>query len=85
MNTFKIYGKNNCRFCVKAKKLAVDYGVRYEYIDVGYIDGLNELRSLLPEVKTVPQIWYDGKHIGGYNEFATELENTRGGYGEQLF
>jgi glutaredoxin len=23
---------------------------------------------MLPEVKTVPQIWIDDKHIGGYDE-----------------
>lgn len=85
MNTIKIYGKNNCPFCVKAKDLAISYGIKYEYLDIGYIDAYNELKALLPDVKTVPQIWCDDKYIGGYNEFATELESTMGGYGEQLF
>jgi glutaredoxin len=36
-----------------------------------------QLKSILPDVKTVPQIWWHGKHIGGYEDFASEIENTR--------
>jgi glutaredoxin len=33
------------------------------------------------EAKTVPQIFWYGKYIGGYNELALEIENTRN-YGD---
>jgi len=32
---------------------------------------------LLPGARTVPQIFWHQKHIGGYQEFAAEIENTR--------
>jgi glutaredoxin len=79
----KIYGKVNCAWCRDAKKLAESYSLEYEYVDVGYTDGLRELQSLLPEAKTVPQIWWHGRHVGGYQEFAQEVENTLGGFAEQ--
>jgi glutaredoxin len=27
--------------------------------------------------KTVPQVFWNGNHIGGFEEFAQEIENTR--------
>ena len=29
---------------------------------------LDNLKELLPDVKTVPQIWIGGKHIGGHDQ-----------------
>jgi glutaredoxin len=81
----KIFGKVNCAWCKDAKKLAEKYNLSYDYIDVGYTEGLKELTSLLPEAKTVPQIWWHDRHIGGYQEFLKEIENTLGGYAEQKF
>lgn len=78
----KIYGKPACAWCVKAKKLAERYGMDYEYVDIQYKEGHDELYAKLPDVKTVPQIWWHGNHIGGYEDFAREIENTSGGYGD---
>jgi glutaredoxin len=39
------------------------------------------IKRLGKQAKTVPQIFWYGKHIGGYNEFAAEVENTRS-YGD---
>ena len=30
----KIYGKENCKFCQKAKELALDNGYQLEYVDI---------------------------------------------------
>lgn len=45
-----IYGRDTCKFCNKAKKLA-------EFC------------------KSVPQIFADGRYIGGYTEFDLWLRN----------
>jgi glutaredoxin len=79
----KIYGKVNCSWCRDAKNLAEHYSLKYEYIDVGYTDGMKELKEILPDAKTVPQIWWHGRHVGGYQEFVREIESTLGGYTEQ--
>lgn len=64
-----IYGKDDCFYCNQAKKLADENGMKYEYKNVKQFDLLAELKSLFPDVKTVPQIWIDDQHVGGYDEF----------------
>ena len=67
-----VYGKATCPFCVKAKKMLDEAGVEYTYHDV--VKDSAALYRMIPEVKahigektpvTVPQIWLDGKYIGG--------------------
>lgn len=80
-----IYGHQRCGYCRKAKKLAEQYNLKYEWRDTDEGDNLNQLKAILPNAKTVPQIWWNESHIGGYEDFATEVQNTLGGYGEQRF
>lgn len=65
---FKMYGKEQCPYCVRAKDLLSSKGQEFEYIDVV---AQPEAREFLVQsgFKTVPQI-YDstGKHIGGFDE-----------------
>ncbi|EKA7365044.1 glutaredoxin domain-containing protein [Vibrio parahaemolyticus] len=67
-----IYGKATCPYCVKAKQLLDDAGIKYEYHDV--VKDSAALYRMIPEVKaiigektpvTVPQIWLEGKYVGG--------------------
>lgn len=85
MSTIKIYGKSNCPWCDRAKDLAERYKLKYTYYDITEKQYYDELKESVPNLKTVPQIFWNDRHLGGYNEFATELESTMGGYGEQLF
>jgi glutaredoxin len=79
-----IYGKENCPWCVRAKNLAEQYSLKYEYLDIGINPELRtELFERHPGTKTVPQIWWNENYIGGYEEFASEIQNTIGGFGEQ--
>ena len=80
-----IYGHPRCGWCIRAKNLAARYNLAYEWKDTDDQEILNELKTKLPEAKTVPQIWWHGNHVGGYEEFAAEVENTIGGYGDQKF
>jgi len=77
-----IYGKENCPWCVKAKELAEQYRLNYKYIDLETPGARDFLKNAVPEAKTVPQIWWYRNHLGGYNELATMVEQTIGGYGE---
>lgn len=76
-----IIGQPGCIFCEKAVKLAEDYKLKYLYVD---ITKFPEAKQYLKDkgYKTVPQIWHAGKHIGGYTEFASYVEATIGGYGQ---
>jgi len=83
----EIYTKLNCPYCVKAKALLVDKGITYrEYI---VSDGVGEktltanqqyvtkadLLYKYSNAKTVPQIWLDNNHIGGYTELAAYFDS----------
>lgn len=79
-----IYGAPWCSWCMKAKKLAEDYQLDYEWRNVDNDHYKQQLKILLPSAKTIPQIWWHGNHIGGYEDFAREIEETRN-FGQDKF
>lgn len=80
-----IYGHNRCAWCKRAKQLAERYELKYEWRDTDDATHMSQLKTMLPDVRTVPQIWWHDRHIGGYEDFAKEVENTAGNYGQELF
>jgi glutaredoxin len=79
----EIYGKDDCPHCTMARDLAKTYGLKYEYIDVGEThEALQEYTIKFPAATAVPQIVWAGRHIGGYDDFVLEVENTRT-YGQE--
>jgi glutaredoxin len=75
---YKIYTKDNCSWCVKAKQLMNDVGVKYQELKLGIDYTREELKALLPEnlPLTAPQIFIYNKRIGGYEDLAEYLEST---------
>ncbi|MBE3653563.1 glutaredoxin [Vibrio navarrensis] len=76
-----VYGKATCPYCVKAKKLLDDAGIKYRYHDV--VKESAALYRMIPEVKaiigektpvTVPQIWLEGSYVGGCDQLQLWLE-----------
>jgi glutaredoxin len=81
-----IYGKDNCYWCKEAVSTAQRYSIKFEYKNIGTTENRNEMFERAPDAKTVPQIFWHGKHIGGYKDFASEIENTLGSnFGQDLF
>lgn len=78
-----IYGGPRCEWCKRAVALAQNYQLEYEYFSVDVPEYKAKLKELKPDTKTIPQIWWHERHIGGHDEFAFEIENTIGGEGEQ--
>ncbi|MDE5061357.1 MULTISPECIES: glutaredoxin 3 [Wolbachia] len=65
MKNVVIYVKKGCPYCIKAKDLLDRKGVEYEEIDVlKNSDLFNDIKSKY-NVRTVPQIFINDKHIGG--------------------
>lgn len=62
-----VYGKDNCPFCVKAKELLESKGMDYQYVDIDKIS-IDTLWFRSQDYKTVPQIFMDESHVGGYEE-----------------
>ncbi|GAO03999.1 glutaredoxin 3 [Anaeromyxobacter sp. PSR-1] len=70
MNAPKItvYTKQNCPYCVRAKRLLEKKGVAFEEISV---EGRDELRTWLAEKTgqlTVPQIFAGERSLGGFSD-----------------
>ncbi len=65
----QIYTTNYCAFCQRAKAILRSKGVEFEEIDV---TNSPELRERMVELsggrRTVPEIFINGKAIGGYEE-----------------
>lgn len=80
----EIYGRDNCTFCMLAKELCELNQLPYEYKDVTNVDIEQELLDRTLGFKTVPQIYWHNRYIGGYTDFARELENTRN-FGQDQF
>lgn len=72
-----IYTTNYCGYCMRAKSLLKARGLAFREIDVSHDH--EKRRQLVTETgqRTVPQIFFDGRSIGGYDELA--LIDRRGG------
>lgn len=69
MSKIEIYTKSYCPYCVKAKDLLKRKGLEFEEISVEHDFGLAEhMITRSGGRKTVPQIFIDGKHIGGCDD-----------------
>lgn len=73
----EIYGRMTCPYCIKAKQLAEKMKVELPDFDFKFVDMIAEgldKADLEPRVgkpvATVPQIFFDNKHIGGFSDFA---------------
>ena len=67
----EIYTKMFCGYCHRAKRLLDSKGVSYVEYDIT-MDGekRDEMRSRAPGARTVPQIFIDDTHVGGYDDMA---------------
>jgi len=64
----EIWGKNNCGFCERAKKLCQSKGLDYTYKLYERDFTKEEILAEFVGAKTFPQIKIDGNPIGGYTE-----------------
>ena len=64
-----IYRTNYCPYCDMAKRLFDEMGVDYEQIDVtSDAEGRKKMMELSGGKRTVPQIFIDGKSVGGFTD-----------------
>lgn len=71
-----IFGRAGCPFCTRAKELAERLSeerddFKFRYIDI-HEEGISKAdmeKTIGKPVETVPQIFIDQTHIGGFTEF----------------
>ena len=77
MKNITMYTGPMCNFCDAAKRLFSRNNLEYKEIDISSKDGLrDEMIKKANGKRTIPQIFFDDQHIGGYDEVrALEKEN----------
>jgi glutaredoxin len=77
-----LFGKEGCPYCTRAKENLKEAGIDYQYHNV--INSPRDMYEMLARVKpfipsktpiTVPQIWLDGKYVGGSEELAKIIKH----------
>tara|TARA_B100000029_G_scaffold68109_1_gene60592 strand:- start:54 stop:311 length:258 start_codon:yes stop_codon:yes gene_type:complete len=75
MKKVVIYTGPICNFCSAAKHLLSKKKIKFEEIDIGNnLEKRDEMLRKSNGAKTIPQIFIDENHIGGYVELKA-LEN----------
>lgn len=77
---YVVYGRSACIFCDKARALLDGFDLDYNYFDIkakGEEATLEWIRD--QGFKTVPQIFHNGLHVGGYDDLVAYLRERSDG------
>tara|TARA_B100000242_G_scaffold210648_1_gene153201 strand:- start:380 stop:634 length:255 start_codon:yes stop_codon:yes gene_type:complete len=76
MKNITVYSGPMCNFCDAAKRLLARNNLDYTEIDISTKEGLREeMTKKANGRRTIPQIFFDDYHVGGYTELR-ELEKS---------
>ena len=73
----EVYTTVSCGYCVRAKQLLSRLSIAYREVDVTQDHDKRDWLVSTTGQRTVPQIFIDGRSIGGYTELAA-LERAGG-------
>ena len=76
MKNIVMYTGPRCNFCDAAKRLLLRNNLKFKEIDISTKDGLRE--EMIKKAngrRTIPQIFFDNHHVGGYQELRTLEKN----------
>ena len=69
MKNITVYSGPMCNFCDAAKRLFVRNNIDFKVIDISSKEGLrDEMIKKANGKRTIPQIFFNEEHIGGYQE-----------------
>ena len=71
-----VWSKPSCPYCVMAKKLLERKGYEIEERVIGLGFTKTQLLEAVPMARTVPQVFLDGEHIGGYDDLEKHFEKN---------
>ena len=72
-----IWSKYNCPYCEQAKALLNSRNISYEERKIGDGWTKEDLLESVPNARTVPQIFIDGKLVGGFTELKKHFEKDK--------
>ena len=69
MKKITMYTGPFCNYCEAAKRLLARNNATYNEIDISKVDGaMDEMIKKANGRRTIPHIFFDEEHIGGYDE-----------------
>ena len=69
MKNIIIYTGPLCNYCDAAKRLLARNNASYKEINIAEVDGaMEEMIRKANGKRTIPQIFFDDQHIGGYDD-----------------
>ena len=71
-----VWSKNDCPYCVQAKNLLTMKGIEFEERNVQKDWTKEQLLEAVPGARTLPQIFLDEEHVGGFAELKQRLTNA---------
>jgi glutaredoxin 3 len=71
MSKVQIYSTGWCPYCSATRELLDERGIGYEEIDATAPDIRADMIQRAHGRRTVPQIFIEGRHIGGYRELTS--------------
>lgn len=79
--TWTVYGRSSCPFCVKIRQFFDSIGIKYIYYDIEKIphgdEASDKLHDLTRGYNKVPIVFFYGMFIGGYSETLKYLGITQ--------
>lgn len=71
-----VWSKYHCPYCDQAKALLKSRNIEFEEKKIGDGYTKEELLEAVPTARTVPQIFLDGKLIGGFTDLQKYISET---------
>jgi glutaredoxin 3 len=68
-----VWSKDYCPYCVQAKALLQLKGIEFEERNINQDWTREQLLEAVPTARTLPQIFLDEAHIGGFTELKKHL------------
>ena len=69
-----VWSKDQCSFCVQAKNLLNSKNIEFEERTIQQDWTREQLLEVVPDARTLPQIFIDDKLIGGFTELRQHLQ-----------
>ena len=69
-----VWSKNACPFCDQAKALLKMKGIDYEERNINKDWSKDQLLQVVPNARTLPQIFLEDNYIGGFTELRKHLQ-----------
>lgn len=76
MDSFTVFGRPGCGFCVRATQLLEGRGLPFKYVDIQE-EGISKAdlsKTVGKTVETVPQIFHGQQYVGGCTDLEAYLK-----------